>query len=67
MEVRRCLLRLPSKYHLLRELYSELTIPEAVWCEVVVEGAGQPGSDEVKAAPWIKIQAAANRTQRCGN
>ena len=31
----------------LRELYGELIIPEAVWHEVVVEGAGQPRADEV--------------------
>lgn len=47
---------------LLPRLYGELLIPEAVWEEVVIEGAGQPGADEVKASPWIKIQAIANRS-----
>ena len=47
---------------LLPRLYGELLIPEAVWEEVVTEGAGQPGADEVKAATWIKIQAVANRS-----
>ena len=47
---------------LLPRLYGELLIPEAVWEEVVIEGAGQPGADEVKAATWIKIQAVANRS-----
>ena len=28
---------------LLRQLYSEIIIPDAVWHEVVVEGADQPG------------------------
>ncbi len=50
-----------GKLDLLRELYGALTIPEAVWREVVVEGAGQPGADEVQAAAWIKTQAATNR------
>lgn len=47
---------------LLPRLYGELLIPKAVWEEVVTEGAGQPGADEVKAATWIKIQAVANRS-----
>lgn len=38
---------------LVHELYGELTIPEAVWREVVVEGAGQPGAAELQGAPWI--------------
>lgn len=50
-----------GKLTLLRELYGELIIPEAVWQEVVVEGAGQPGADEVESATWIKTQAATNR------
>ena len=50
-----------GKLDLLHDLYGELTIPEAVWREVVVEGAGQPGADEVKGATWIKRHAVANR------
>ena len=47
---------------LLRQLYGELLIPEAVWQEVVIEGMGQPGADEVKAAIWIKTQTVTNTT-----
>ncbi len=50
-----------GKLDLLHELYGELTVPEAVWQEVVVDGAGQPGADQVKASSWIKVQAVANR------
>jgi hypothetical protein len=50
-----------GKLSVLKELYSELVIPEAVWHEIVVEGAGQPGADEVKAADWIKQRAVINR------
>lgn len=50
-----------GKLDLLHDLYGEFTIPEAVWREVVVEGAGQPGADEVKGATWIKMHAVANR------
>jgi predicted nucleic acid-binding protein len=46
---------------LLRQLYSELIIPQAVCKEVVVEGAGQPGAAEVEAARWIKMQSVMNR------
>ena len=50
-----------GQLELLRELYGILVIPEAVWLEVVVEGTGQPGWDEVKAATWITTQAVVNK------
>lgn len=50
-----------GKLDLLRQLYGALLVPEAVWHEVVVRGAGQAGADEVKAASWIKTRAIANR------
>ena len=64
-EIKECQLRLSNasplinlarvgKLDLLRQLYGELFIPEAVWHEVVIEGVGQPGADEVEAAIWIK-------------
>jgi len=43
-----------GRLDLLRQLYGELLIPQAVWDEVVIEGAGQPGANEVKEASWIK-------------
>ena len=46
---------------LLERLYGDLTIPEAVWNEVVVEGRGQPGAKEVETASWIRVQPATNR------
>ena len=50
-----------GRLDLLRQLYGELSIPEAVWHEVVVQGSGQPGADEVKAATWITMQAVTNQ------
>lgn len=50
-----------GKLNLLRELYGELIIPEAVWHEVVEEGSGQPGAEEVKCADWVKTQGVTNR------
>ncbi|MBI2298876.1 MAG: DUF3368 domain-containing protein [Armatimonadetes bacterium] len=40
---------------LLRELFGEVAIPRAVYDEVVIAGAGQPGSAEVQAACWIVV------------
>jgi len=31
-----------------------IVIPQAVYDEVVVYGAGDPGSDEISAAQWIR-------------
>jgi predicted nucleic acid-binding protein len=42
---------------LLREVFTEIIIPAAVWNEVVVEGHGRPGCEEVAHAPWIRQQA----------
>lgn len=41
---------------LLRKRFPEVWIPRAVWQEVVVEGQGQAGAQEVQAADWIKVQ-----------
>lgn len=49
-----------GKLDLLHKLYGELGIPEAVWQEVVINGIGQPGAEEVKRAVWIKKYAVTN-------
>jgi len=46
---------------LLCKLYHELIIPEAVWQEIVVDGVGQPGAEEVKVAKWIKTRPVTNK------
>ncbi len=40
---------------LLRDLFGEVLIPEAVYREVVVEGGDRPGAREVARAPWIRV------------
>jgi len=40
---------------------AELVIPKAVWREVVEEGKGQPGAQEVATAPWIKVEEVRNQ------
>ena len=46
---------------LLRDLFGEIAIPQAVYAEVVGQGAGKPGAAEVKAAKWIKKHRTSNR------
>jgi predicted nucleic acid-binding protein len=46
---------------LLRQLYGTIVIPEAVWHEVVVEGAYQPGAETVSSASWVERRTVTNR------
>ena len=46
---------------LIEKLYGQILIPQAVWDEVVIEGEGQPGAEEVSSADWIRTHAIANR------
>lgn len=53
-----------GRLHLLKDLYGTLTIPAAVWHEVVELGSGRPGVAEVVEAHrdgWIEIQSATNQ------
>ena len=40
---------------------AKLVIPKAVWREVVEEGKGQPGAEEVATANWIEVEEVKNR------
>ena len=42
-----------GRLELLRDLYGSVFIPPAVYNEVVIQGAGLPGSAEVQNASWI--------------
>jgi len=46
---------------LLAQLYEELVVPEAVWHEVVLEGAGQPGAKEIETGSWVEVRSVENR------
>lgn len=49
---------------LLRDFYGSLTVPAAVWQEVVEQGAGRPGVTEIVAARqdgWIAVASPANQ------
>jgi predicted nucleic acid-binding protein len=55
-----------SHFHLPQRLFNEITISEEVWDEVVVDGAGLPGSAETQQANksgWIHIARLANSAQ----
>jgi hypothetical protein len=41
---------------------AEVLIPKAVWEEVVAEGEGQLGAQEIKASKWIKIEEVKDRS-----
>ena len=44
-----------SQLDLLKALFEQVAIPQAVYDEVVVHGEGEPGSHEVDEADWIKV------------
>lgn len=46
---------------LLERLYGRVLIPEAVFNEIAVVGAGQPGSTEVQTLPWIETVVVVDR------
>jgi hypothetical protein len=46
---------------ILRQLGAQLMIPMAVYEEVVVKGAGKPGSDEIRQASWIETRDVSDR------
>jgi len=49
-----------GRLELLHKLYGEICVPDAVWQEVVVAGAGLPGAEQVVEALWIKRHSVAN-------
>lgn len=49
-----------GELNLLHQLDGNLLIPKVIWREVVIEGAGQPGAEEVRTASWIETHDVAN-------
>src|SRR5208283_5132227 len=54
-----------DQLHILKELWHEVVIPEAVYREVVTNGIGKPGADKAAAAcsDWIKVVSVINRSE----
>ena len=48
-------LSLIGRLELLRDKFGKIYIPKAVWKEVVVDSEGEPGSEEVRKANWMKL------------
>ncbi len=47
--------------HLLKAVFGEVFIPEAVYVEVVERGAGLPGAEEVRNADFIRVVKVENQ------
>ena len=54
-------LAIVGELELLRQLYDKVIIPQAVYNEIVVEGVGQTGAEEVETLEWIEVKAVADR------
>jgi predicted nucleic acid-binding protein len=50
-----------GRLELLLQLYGRVIIPQAVYHEIVVVGAGQPGATEVEAFDWIESRQVSDR------
>jgi len=46
---------------ILRQLFTKITVPPAVYREVVVLGANQIGAAEIKRTHWIEIETVQNQ------
>jgi predicted nucleic acid-binding protein len=51
-----------NRLDLLHQVVSDLTIPDAVYEDIVIHGAGKPGATEVQGASWIRRLAVRDRT-----
>jgi predicted nucleic acid-binding protein len=51
-----------NRLDLLQEVVGDLTIPDAVYEDIVVRGAGKPGSQEVQQSTWIRRLSLRDRT-----
>ena len=49
-----------GRLDLLRAVHGEIPVPDAVFDEITIAGAGEPGASEVAQAAWIKRRPALN-------
>jgi len=54
-------LAIVNQLNLLPQLYGKVVIPQAVYDEIVLEGAGQAGAEEVEQSAWIEVRQVTNR------
>jgi predicted nucleic acid-binding protein len=55
-------LTIVGQLNLLEQLYGNVIIPQAVYDEIMIEGHGQPGADEIDRLDWIEIRSISNRS-----
>ena len=41
---------------LIPKIYDQIIIPPAVFNEIVIEGAGEPGAAEIQSAVWVSVK-----------
>lgn len=44
-----------GRLDLLRELFAEVLIPQAVWDEIMIDGLDRPSARDIAQAPWIRV------------
>lgn len=49
-----------GQLHLVQELFGEIIIPKEVWSELITEGKGKPGTNEIEKVKWIKVEEVKN-------
>ena len=49
-----------GQLHLMQELFGKIVIPKEVWSELIIEGKGKPGSNEIEKVKWIKVEEVKN-------
>ncbi|OEU78423.1 MAG: hypothetical protein BA873_14015 [Desulfobulbaceae bacterium C00003063] len=49
-----------GQLHLIQELFGEIIIPKEVRAELIIEGKGKPGTNEIEKAKWIKVAKVKN-------
>ncbi len=47
---------------LIPKIYTTITIPQAVYTEITVDGKGKPGAVEVQNASWLSVCDVTNKT-----
>ena len=51
-----------NQARLLQKLYERVLVPEAVWQEVIEQGANKPGTAELSQANWLERRAVTDKT-----
>lgn len=50
-----------GRLYLLNKFWDKIFIPEAVWQEVIIDGAGNPEVEDIKNLDWIVVMKVKNR------